>query len=86
MRKTGSVSSMAPSVGTRLRPRRGPGFKGKSWVEGRAHGHPYLAPAAACATQSRLENAAAASRAARPRFLIGRGRPLPEAPARRAAE
>lgn len=75
MRRTGSESSVASSVGTRLRPASEPRVQGQApkW-EGHGQRNPYLTLQPSQPLRSRLENAAAASRAARPRFLIGRGR------------
>lgn len=53
--------------------------------EGHGQRHPYLALQPTPPLRPELENAATASRAAGLRFLIGPGRPLPEDPARRAA-
>ena len=76
-RRTGSESNVAPSVRTGLRPASGPrvGSRTSPEWEGHRHRHPYLTLQQSQQLGSRLENAAAASRAARPRYLIGRSWP-----------
>lgn len=63
-----------------------PGSRTSPRTEGSSQRHPYLALEPSPPLGSRPQSAAAASRAARLRFLIGSGRPLPEGPARRAAK
>lgn len=68
------VDRAPPSLG-------GLGSRIRRVSEGRGQKHPYLAQQQPCPSRrSRLENAAAASRAARPRSLIGRGRPSQKPP------
>lgn len=76
MRRTGSERSVTPSVGTGLRPASEPRVQGQApkW-QGHGQRTPLPDTATFPAAPSRLENTAAASRAARPRFPIGRGRP-----------
>lgn len=75
-RRVGSVGSTAPGVGTQPRPASGPRFKaeGPTQIRETRPGKAHLAGQPPPPRRSRPQNATAASRAARPRLLIGPGR------------